>query len=367
MKKILFSLLLAASFISQSCINDNEDPIAVLPSEGVSVDAKVDGPTQPNQVWIDLSDINDKGQPKQTVTKRTDWDFAFYSGSEFKVVLNSSIAMAAGKIPNVTDINAVNASTVESLQYSVQVANFDLSNTVYIDDVKGNFPSGYTAIEEVKADSQQNAIYLVNMGLDIFKGNIAAGSVATGGDSRGWMKVQVIRQSDSYKLKYGELNATGSNIHEVVINKNPAYNYTFFSLKDKKEVIIQPEKNKWDICFTVFTNIIAGAGSYIFADFVTTNNVGNVGAYEVKVTSGSMIEAFNNFKETDVDNSKFIVNDQRVIGSSWREVGPSGYQVKGDVFYIIKDASGAYFKLRFTRLTSNEGLRGFPKFQYKAL
>jgi hypothetical protein len=362
MKKILFSLLIGASFIAQSCINDNEDPVAVVLSDGAIVDPNVGGATQPNQVWFDL------GTNSQMLTRRTDWDLAFYSGNDFKVVLNSSIMMAAGKIPNATDIDAVTEASVASLQPQVQVANFNPSNITYIDDVKGNFPSGYTAIDEIKPTDSENAVYLVNMGKEIFTGSVPTGSVATGGDSRGWMKVQITRTATGgYKVKYAPL--ASSSHEELVINKNTAYNYSFVSLKNKKEVNIQPEKKKWDLCFTVFTNTITGAGSYIFADFVTINNVGGAGAYEVVVQApASGVEAFTNFKTSDIDPSKFIYTDQRVIGSNWRNpVGANGLEVYGDRFYIIKDAEGYYFKLRFTRITNASGERGFPQFEYKPL
>ncbi|WP_294287695.1 HmuY family protein [uncultured Chryseobacterium sp.] len=361
MKKILFCLLAGASFISQSCINDNEDPVVVMRSDGARVDPNVGGATQPNQVWFDL------GTNSQMLTKRTDWDLAFYSGNDFRVVLNSSIMMAAGKILNATDIDAVTEASVASLQPQVQVANFNPSNVTYIDDVKGNFPSGYTAIDEIKANDSENAVYLVNMGKDIFAGNVPVGSVATGGNSRGWKKVQIVRAGEGYKVKSADLN--GDNYYEVTVHKNTAYNYSFVSLKNKKEVVIQPEKKKWDLCFTVFTNTITGAGSYIFADFVTINNVGGAGAYEVVVPApASGVEAFTNFKTSDIDPSKFIYNDQRVIGSNWRNpVGANGLEVYGDRFYIIKDAEGFYFKLRFTRITNTEGVRGFPQFEYKPL
>ncbi|WP_228439902.1 HmuY family protein [Chryseobacterium phocaeense] len=374
MKKIIFCLLVGASFISQSCINDNEDPVAVAPVQGSLGNPKVGGATQPNQVWIDLSqtDPETKG-PVQTFTRRTDWDLALYSGDKFKVVLNSSIMMAAGKIPNVTNFNQVTEASVASLKDLVQVANFNPANEVYIDDVKGNFPTGYTAIEEIKADDSGNAIYLVNMGKEIYTGSVAVGSIATGGDSRGWKKVQILRITDGYKVKSADLD--GGNYSEINVIKNTAYNYNFVSLKDKKEVFIQPEKNKWDLCFTVFTNVISGAGSYIYGDFVTNNNVGGVGAYEVMVTSGSGIEAYNNFKIADVDQSKFVYNDHRVIGSNWRNpVGTNGLEVYGDRFYVIKDRDGFYFKLKFTRLTKDvtdangqAGERGFPQFEYKPL
>jgi hypothetical protein len=361
MKKILFCLLVGASFISQSCINDNEDPVAVSPSDGARVDPNVGGATQPNQVWFDMS------TDTEILTKRTDWDLALYSGNEFKVVLNSSIMMAAGKIPSATNIDAVTEASVATLKTQVQVADFNPANVAFIDDVKGDFPAGYTAIEEIKAIESDNAVYLVNMGKEIFTGTVPTGSVATGGDSRGWMKVQIVRTATGYKVKYAELSSTTHK--ELSINKNVAYNYNFVSLKNNKELFIQPEKKKWDICFTVFTNTITAAGSYIYADFVTINNVGGAAAYEVIVPSTSSgVEAYTNFKTSDVDQSKFIYNDQRVIGANWRNpVGANGLEVYGDRFYIVKDAEGFYFKLRFTRLTSTAGERGRPQFEYKPL
>ncbi|WP_265428996.1 HmuY family protein [Chryseobacterium sp. YIM B08800] len=368
MKKILFCLLIGTSFISQSCINDNEDPVLVTKSDGARVDPDVGGPTQPNQVWFDL------GTETEILTKRSNWDLGFYSGNEFKVILNSSIMMAAGKIEGATNIDLVTEASVATLKTQVQVANFNPSNVNYIDDVKGNIPVGYTAIEDIKANDSDNAVYLVNMGKEVYNGSVPVGSVVTGGDDRGWMKVQVVRSGTGYKVKYAALNSTSHK--ELSINKNATYNYNFVSLKNNSEVSIQPEKKRWDICFTVFTNTITGAGSYIYADFVTLNNVGGAAAYEVVVPSTSSgVEAYTNFKTSDIDQSKFISNDQRVIGSNWRNpVGANGLEVYGDRFYVVRDAEGFFFKLRFTRITKattdsqgQAGERGFPTFEYKPL
>ena len=368
MKKILFTLLVGTALVSQSCINDNEDVVQVPKIEGAITDPLVGGGAQPNQVWIDLSDLDAQNKPKQTLNKRTDWDLAFYSGDEFKVMINSTILMAAAKIPNVTDFATVNESTVGGLKDLVQVANFNPGNTIYIDDVKGDFPTGYTAIGEIVANASDNGIYLLNMGRKLFEGNVPVGSVATGGDERGWKKIQITRAGEGYKIKYANLD--NSDLQELTITKNKAYNYNFVSLESNKEVFIQPEKNKWDLCFTVFTNIITGAGSYVYADFVTHNNLGGVGVYEVKATASQTgLEAYNQFKASDVDASKFIYNDQRIIGGNWRNpVGANGLEVYGDRFYVLKDANGYYFKLKFTRITHYQtGERGFPQFEYKPL
>lgn len=361
MKKILFYLLIGGAFTAQSCINDNEDPVAVAKTDGYTVDAKVGGATQPNQVWFDF------GTNSMILTKRNDWDLAFYAGNEFKVVLNSSVAMAAAKIPNATDIKQVTTASVGTMTTDVVVGPYSTANIGYIDDVKGNIPSGYTAIEEVKANASDNGIYLINMGVKVYTGNVAAGSVNTGSESRGWMKIQVVRQGNGYKVRYAPLDET-TNIKELNITKNSAYNYNFVSLVNDSQLSIQPEKKNWDIGFTVFTNVIEGAGTYVYADFITINNMGGAGAYEVKVTGTTTgAEAYNAFKFSDIDQTKFVYNDQRVIGSNWREAGPSGSQVKSTVFYVIKDAEGYYFKLRFKNMTDEKGERGHPQFEYKPL
>lgn len=361
MKNRILLWLALGIFTLQSCIRDNEDPIFVAPFEGAIVDANVGGSAEPNQVWMDLS------SGTQTYTERTKWDLGFYTGNEFKVILNSSIMMAAGKIENATNINTVNSSTVSALMNQVQVANFDPANENYIDDVKGNYISGYTAISEIKPNDSDNAIYLVNMGKELYSGTIPTGSVYTGGDSRGWMKIQITRNGNDYKIKYANINDT--SYKEKTIVKKSNYNLTFFSLKNNSEVTVQPEKKKWDICFTVFTNTISGAGSYIYADFVLHNTLGNVGTYMITVPTGvNAVEYYNNFKKTDIDDSKLIYNDHRNIGASWRNpIGANGLEVYGNRFYIIKDVDGLYYKLKFNRMTSLAGERGYPQFEYKPL
>ncbi len=367
MKKLLF-IVLSTTFILQSCLRDNEDPVAVSPIEGKITNPNVAGPTQPNQVWVDLSEVDAEGNPKQTLNRRTDWDLAFYSGDQFKVILNSSIVMAAGKIPNITDINQVKESDVASLKTKVQVANFDPTNVAYVDDVKGNFPTSSTAISEIAINDSDNAVYLLNMGKDIYSGDVPVGSITTVGNERGWMKIQITRSgSSAYKIKYANISDT--SYKEYIISKNIDYNYSFFSLKNNRELLIQPQKEKWDLCFTVFTNVIEGAGTYIYGDFVLDNIMGGAASYQVTIPSNvNATEYYNNFKASDIDMSKFNYTDQRSIGANWRNpVGTNGLETYGDRFYVLKDPEGFYFKIKFLRMTNDQGVRGYPQFEYKPL
>ena len=152
MKKIFLYTTIFTAFLFQSCINDNEDPVAVSPIEGSVVNPSVGGATQPNQIWFDLS------SGTETMNQRTDWDLAFYSGDQFKVILNSSIMMAAGLIPNATNIDLVKESDVTALKETVQVANFDPANINYVDTVTGEYISGKTAISEIKANHSENGV-----------------------------------------------------------------------------------------------------------------------------------------------------------------------------------------------------------------
>ena len=94
--------------------------------------------------------------------------------------------------------------------------------------------------------------------------------------------------------------------------------------------------------------------------------MGGVGAYMVEVPSSqNAADVYKSFSTTDVDNSKFVYNDHRAIGSNWRDV--LNRIVYNNVFFIIKDSNGVIYKLKFNRLTNINGERGYPEFEYKPL
>ncbi|MCL8537439.1 HmuY family protein [Chryseobacterium gallinarum] len=369
----IFSFLLIIT-ATQSCLSADEDPVAVPPITGSIVDPQVNGARQPNQVWIDLSDMNPETKKlNQTVNLRTDWDLGFYSGDEYRVILNSSVAMAVAKIPNATDINKVKEADVKNLMNTVQVGPFGQAVLQYIDNPDGNFLTQTTGIAPVKDNDAENPVYLLNLGRKLDTGsNIPPGSVSLSGDSRGWKKIQIVRAPGGYKIRYADIDAT--EYKEYIITKDPDYTFSFFSFTSGTTVKIQPEKKKWDLGFTTFTNEVfmgtASAGSYFYADFVITNTAAGVSAYQVNVT-GSLDQAYKAFKRSDVDAGKFISNDQRAIGDKWRTTTGTaeiqGAFVYTDRFFVIKDAAGFYFKLRFNKMKNVDGERGYPNFVFDPL
>lgn len=362
-KKILNLTLCLCVVLFTSCSSDDDGPQAPLniTIEGAAVAPQVGGPNQQNQVYIDLSTNT------TTTIQRDNWDLGFYSGNEFRVVINGSIAMAVAEL-SITDIDAISSSTQEviDLQPQVAVGTFDSSNIAYVDAFNGNINA--TAIELISDTDSENNVYLVNLGNEVGTDTPATGSVALDGESRGWLKLRVLQNGVNYILQYADLDDTTH--HEVTINKDVNYNFTFFSFNTETIVNVEPESTNWDLNFTVFTDeVFAGPdsyGAYIYADFVASNNLENVGIYKIDTDVDAY--TYDDFSYLDIDNSSFS-NDQRGIGSSWRNGGGPGSlpSLKENVFYIVNDANGNYYKLKFLALTNPDGDRGYPEFVYSLL
>ncbi|CAC9976328.1 HmuY family protein [Flavobacterium panici] len=356
-KKVVFTIVSATINITIAENKSIQVNFTETASLGSALSPEVGGSLEPNQVYVDLS--------SGTMTKvvRTSWDLGFYSGDKFRVVLNSSLKMAAKLLPtsNIDEVQVADESMIISQGQG---------NATQIDDPTGDFTKT-TAIAEVSATDSENKVYLINMGSNPSTTTPASGSEGSaGGTSRGWKKIRVLKSGNDYKVQYADIAATTHS--EVIVSKNAAFNFTFFSLLDKKTVDVEPQKAQWDLNFTTFTNIIPGATPtpYYYPDFVLSNLKGGAKAYQVLTTAFT----YDAFTLANVDNAKFT-EDQRNIGSNWRStsaVGADGIPVsqfvlKTDRFFVVKDPAGNIYKLKFTGGASATGERGFPKFQYAIL
>ncbi|MDI1254493.1 MAG: HmuY family protein [Flavobacterium sp.] len=336
----------ATNFIQ---LNFNETAIvanALSPENG--------GNKIPNQVYIDLS------SGATTNVPRTSWDFGFYSGSDFRVVSNGAINKFAVK-----QLNTTNIDEVQTADPSVTTGNFDVANLAYVDAPYGNL-SG-TAIAEIAANEADNKVYLVNLGDKV--ATVAPGTatgVALTGDARGWKKIRILRSGNDYKFQYANIDATTHS--EIIISKNAAFNFSFFSFDVNTVVQAEPQKEKWDLNITTFTNEVfqgpTPMGAYFYPDFAVTNTKAGTRAYQV-FTSDFTYENFN-LTNVVLDNLLTdLAKDQRAIGSNWRATVPLA--LKTDRFYVIKDVAGNIYKLKFTAMQNAEGERGHVSFEYKLL
>lgn len=319
-------------------------------SLGSSIKPNVGGPNQGYQVFIDLS------SESSTAIQRDSWDLGFYSGDNFRVTINSSIYMATAQLLGFTDIDTVTQNDVSGLQGQVAVGTFNPENTAYIDAPNGNILE--TAINEVSEIEEENKVYLVNLGYEIGTDTPTIGSAAITGPHRGWKKIRILKKEDKYLLQYADIDDTTHQ--EITISKNSNYNFSFFSFNTNTVVSVEPEKEQWDISLTVFTNIIEGAGSYGYSDFVTHNSKGATLAYMLKTSTTNYTE----FALSNVDYNLFSDN-QTIIGANWRDVF-SGTPYN-DRFFIIQDPNENIYKLNFLALTNSNGERGYPEFEYELL
>lgn len=355
-KNVVFKITGATANTTIAANNSIQVNFNETPSLGSALAPEVGGALQPNQVYIDLS------SGVMIKSLRSSWDLGFYSGSEFRVVLNSSINIAAKKLEstNIDEVQAVDETMIISQGSGI---------TSQIDDPTGDFTKT-TAIAEISATDSDNKVYLIYLGNGIAAANPVLGKEgAIGGAARGWKKVRILKSGNDYKIQYADIDATTHS--EVIISKNAAHNFTFFSLLDKKNVIVEPVKAQWDIAFTTFTNIIPGmTNPYFYPDFVLSNLKGGAKAYQVLITDAV---TYDNFTLANLETAKFTT-DQRNIGSNWRSTSVtvngtpvSQFVLKTDRFFVVKDPAGNVYKLKFTGGASETGERGFPKFQYAIL
>lgn len=322
-----------------------------------TLSALLGGANLPNQVYIDLS------SGMQTGILRTNWDLAFYSGDGFRVKLNGANAMAVKQI-NSTDLEqnvTIDSGVAVGSQNGSVIENGDVS---YVDHPDGSINSTIISVAENEND---NKVYLVNLGFGLSGETPANGEIAPLGESRGWMKVRILRDAQGYKLQYAE--PSSPTYTEVLIAKQNTHNFTFFSFNSNAVVNVEPQIEKWDLNLTTFTDYVDfgnGNVSYLIPDFAAINNLGGTRAYQV-IENASL--TYDNFSAINVEALQFAspqASKQTIIGSSWRVAEPFGAAtVKSDRFYVIRDEASNVYKLRFISLANDSGQRGTIKFEYE--
>ncbi|MHC5202811.1 HmuY family protein [Myroides sp. LJL119] len=317
------------------------------------------GPNEKNQVYVSLAD-------KATyVVERDSWDLAFYNQDDFVVKLNSSIYMAAKKLAFTDITQPLSTSLIEELKQSVKIGTFDPYNIAYIDDPSGNLSK--TAIAKISENDNENFVYFLNMGSEPGSNvGVVAGSVNVAGKARGWKKIRILKRGDDYLLQWADLQS--STYEQKLLKKDSSYNFNFFSFNTNNLTQVEPTAHKWDMNFTVFTNTIdqrgESKGSYGFSDFILNNRYGGVSAYMVTIADGDK-NYYKDFELSQVDPGKFSF-DLRTIGGTWRDVTSDKILFK-NIFYVLKDAEGNYYKFRMLSFTDDKGNRGYPRFEYSLL
>lgn len=333
--------LLALTFTA--CKKDKEEPIIeVPPSDGSTltlqgIAGSEDGASAANSVYVDFS------ADKQTSALRSSWDLGFYSGTDFKVILNATKGSSAVKVAGKTDLNAVTEADLKQADLTITLGEPQFER---LDDPREANILNKTVIAAISATDSENSVYLINT---------IGGNHSIPFSLDNVYKIRIIRKGTGYTLQYAKLKETTFKTLDVA--KSADANFSFVSLTEGKTVTVEPAKANWDIVWT-WSLYQGGTYVYSYSDLVFINNLGGTQAVEVKTKS------YADFSESDVAGVTFATN-RDVIGAKWRNTtGTKG--VLTDRFYLVKDANGNVYKLKFNSFISEDGgTRGKPVIEYK--
>jgi hypothetical protein len=298
------------------------------------------GSTAQNTVFVDLS------ANEQTDIKRDSWDLGFYSGSQFRVILNYTLSNAMAVALDKNDLTQVSAADTVNMVLSSTFSPDDLAK---VDDASGDLSK--TAISEISANDADNKVYILNR-------SSLSGSAAS---TNGWVKLRILRNgSNGYTLQYADI--ADATFKTVNITKDDSHQFSYVSLASGDLVPVAPAKNRWDFEWglaSYYTPYDDSNIYYPFSDLVFINTLDGVQAAEVLTSTVS----YDDFKETDLAGIT-LSSDRDAIGSKWRATtGTIG--VKTDRFYVIKDPAGNIYKLKFINFTTQDGgTRGYPNIAY---
>jgi len=389
--KFLTLMLFIAAALVTSCSSDDEGGTQVTPpSEGGIIDPLVGGFNQPNRVYVDLS------TGTQTAVARDSWEIAVYNGSQNRVFLNNALLVSAAELEGITDITSVTETTTLTTPMTLNALDQTFSpTTVTVNTVAelmqglpvsyyqyGNLDAGIsftdskegelsgTAFEEVSTTDSSNNVYIVNLGNEIPTEN--NGSLNITGDARGFMKVRVLTDGNTYTIQYAELTNT-TDFSEITVTKDGSYNVTAVSLTDGQIVSTEPMSSNWDLDFGGVFSYYGSQGidaGLTYSDYTLHNTLGGVGLYTITIEEDdTTTPSYVDFTYEDITEASFEYNNRAVVGSGWRSVDymTGATSVREDRYYVVKDTDGNYYKLRFTAVESETGERGYPQFQYELL
>lgn len=286
------------------------------------------------QAWFSLRDM--------TVTSHnlfSDWDLGFESnGTGHHIILNTSRFMYAGKTES-TDFKGITSNICDTMIYDD--SNGNLKNTAI-----GNW-ADFTNTDNPVFPKK---VYIIDLGSD------------NNGDLYGFKKVVFDHfANDTYFIHFSNLD--GSDEHDFQVGTDPKRTYTLFSFKNGGSIAsVQPVNSDWDLCFTQYSTIL-----YDDNNVATPYLVRGVYLNPEGTTAASdTINSFYNMTPGDVDNYT-LSSSQDAIGYLWKDYKNDSYKINPDIFYVIKDQRGEYYKLKFAGYYNKSGARGYPSFQINNL
>ncbi|RAJ80191.1 heme-binding HmuY-like protein [Chitinophaga dinghuensis] len=325
-------------------------------SEGTMVAGM--GASYDSTVFVDLS------TGKMTAVAAGSWDIAVQSRGGKAIISNGAKKAGIYRIPS------ANFDSVVALPATASGIKINYENTSL--DVTATSVGAWT---DNQGKSKQ-LVYIIDLGK----------TPPSGANSNGYMKFSISDATASQvTIRYANLD--GSNPKSQTITLDATTNFTYFSLMSGKTVQVEPSYKNWDFMCTGVT--VAGGGppgSYVVTMAVLHNRLAGV---KVAVDNPAADLASSDDPAAPVNNvasskgrygtltrADFLtlgpVEKADAIGKSWWQIlqphAAGNYKVYDWKTFLLSDADGKLFKIRFTAFKSLvTGTPGYPAFEYKEL
>jgi len=326
-----FSFILSLFFLLQSCFQE-EEPVPPHEQGDMEEGRASLGFYYEDQVYFDLY-----SNVEVTSSSILGWDLSFESNTGgWTIRLNSAKFMLAGNSRDTVFSAGLNAGELEM--------KFDRSD--------GNPDS--TAMAEWFVVSDDSAwsnryVYLLDRGSDP-QGNLL-----------GQKKVRVDMLGEDYLLRFADPDNTQDTT--VLITRDPSRDKVYYSFDDGI-VNIAPLPDQWSLFFTRYTTMLVTDEGEDYPYLVVGVLLNPNGVAAVRDT----IHGFEDLELDDIAELEFTTRAD-VIGYDWKyyNFDAGVYTMVPDMNYVIRDRNGYFYKLRFVDFYNDEGVKGYPTFEFVRL
>ena len=298
----IYLLLLFLSF--QACIPE-EDPVAPFDRGDMNTESLDMGLRFSKMIFYSLSE-----QKIIDSCELEAWDLFL---EEDKISLNPSRFMSAARVGNI--------------DFDEQSDTLGLIFTYDPSTGSGDFA--------LKANDE---LYVLNMGISGM------------GDGLGFLKLKIKDEGSHYLLRYADLNE--DSIQSLKLDKGQHY-----SIGTQQEYDLL-DRSEYDFVFTRYPYFFELEQLHYL---VTGTLSGDIEVLEVNDFAFEEIDyAFYEERSNDLSD------DLDVIGYDWKEYNfdDTFYYVQETKSFIIRDAKGFVYKMRFTSYYDEKGESGHPSFEY---
>lgn len=328
--RIVHIILILSLLILTGCFEEDER-IEALPFNYSSIEASI----YTNQVFYDLG-----SEQAVTSNPNNSWVLAFESGPDgWHVFINSS------------DFWGVQPTSSTS-----------------IEDITLPIPDGSWSFDKSDGNPDSTAIgpWLEIDGMDTtYTGEVFILGRYDGIEYEPYYKIALDSvNQENYHFRYANIEANTSMAYSL--EKDSSRNRVYFSFEEGgKTVTIEPAKEAWDLLFTQYGTIIPDdfgvlTPYYVRGVLINERYVG---------VAMDTLNAFESIGIANISQYQFLQSSD-AIGYDWKDVeideqsNTAVYSVLMDRVYVIRDRDDLYYKLRFIGFYNQDGLKGFPSFEY---